>query len=477
MSVFNTDVLINKYFEELSQIPRGSYHEEAVADYIESIASEHELRYIRDDMHNIIVFKEASAGYEDHEPIMLEGHLDMVCEKNNDSDHDFENDPLDLYVEDGYLYAKETTLGADDGYGVSYMLALLTDESLSHPPLECVFTVQEEVGLCGALAMDCSSLKAKRMIGLDSGAEGKTYVSCSGGNDLRITKPIVGEENESPVYILEVKGLLGGHSGHCIDQGRGNANKIAARVLFHLLKEGIDIRLVDITGGLKENAIPRECCVVFASESDREYIASIIDNCEQDIRNELSQSDAGFYLTFDDEESDVCICAKDSEAIIMMMYLAINGFIEKSQKVPGLTTVSLNMGVVRTEDDCLTIDYSIRSPLESMREELALQLETLAYMFNAFVEVSNGYPGWDYDENSMLRKQLKDFYFQKTGQSLQEVATHAGLETGVFKGKIPELDIITIGPDMDDIHTPDERLNLDSFEKTYQFLVDFLETL
>ncbi len=477
MSVLGSDLLIYEYFEAIASIPHGSYFEEKIADYVESLAIKYGLDYRRDDMNNMVVFKPASKGYEDHAPLMLEAHMDMVNEKNNDSDHDFENDPLDLYVEDGFLHARGTTLGADDGYGVSYMLAILTDETLKHPPLECVFTVQEEVGLCGAMGLDTSDLKAHRMIGLDSETEGETCTSSSGGNDLLITKPIRGEDNDSPVYVLEVKGLIGGHSGECIDKGRGNANKIAARVLYHCLKEGMDIRLIEITGGLKNNAIPRECRVAFASTTPFGELYDLIQSCEADIHQELEINDPGVQITLHEEECDVCICAQDSEAIISIMYLGLNGLIEKSQVIEGLTTVSLNMGVVRTLDESITIDYSIRSPLQSVREELALQLELIASIYNAYVEVSSDYPGWDYDPHSKLREQFKQFYQNYTGKPLREVATHGGLETGVFKSKIPELDIITMGPNMADIHTPDERLDIESFAKTYQLLVSFIETL
>lgn len=477
MAVLDTSILVNYYFEEIAKIPHGSYQEEKIADYVVSIAEEYGLQYQRDEMNNVIVFKEASEGYEDHEPLMLEAHMDMVCEKNKESQHDFDYDPLDLYIEDGWLKARGTTLGADDGYGVCYMLAFLTDDSFQHPALEFIFTVQEEVGLYGATGLDTSLLKAKRMIGLDSENEGEICTSSSGGNDLLITKPIVGDDNDSPVYVLEVKGLMGGHSGACIHLGRGNANKIAARVMYHLLKEGIDVRIVDITGGLKNNAIPRECTITFASESNVDDIVLVIERVEQQVQNELAISDPDVYMTLSEGESDICICAKDSEAIISIMYLAINGMIEQSQVIQGLTTLSLNMGVIRTEDDVITISYSIRSPIQSAREELCLQLEYIAQIFNGYVEVSGDYPGWDYDPNSLLREQFKAFFKEKTGKDLKEVATHGGLETGVLKGKIPELDIITFGPDIQDIHTPDERLNIESFVNTYYLLTEFMETL
>jgi len=477
MAVLDTNQMIHYYFEEIAKIPHGSYNEKGIADYIESVVVNLGLRYRRDEMNNIVVFKDASEGYENHEVIMLQAHMDMVNEKNNDSDHDFENDPLALYIEDGYLSAQGTTLGADDGYGVCYMLAILTDQSLKHPALECVFTVQEEVGLCGAMGLDTSDLLATRMIGLDSETEGETCTSSSGGNDLSIIKPVYGEDNQSPIYIIEVKGLQGGHSGECIDKARGNANKIMARILYHFLKEGIDIRLVEITGGLKNNAIPRECMVAFASDEDPKRLEMIVNDQYQNIRKELEINDPYFDIELSQDECDVCITAKDSEAVICIMYLALNGMIEKSQVIDGLTTVSLNMGVVRTYDDSIVIDYSIRSPLQSVREELCLQLEFVASLFNAYVEVSNDYPGWDYDPNSKLRQLLSQFYYEYTGKTLREVATHGGLETGVFKGKMENLDIVTFGPNMADIHTPDERMDIRSYENTYEMLTKFLENL
>ena len=315
------------------------------------------------------------------------------------------------------------------------------------------------------------------MIGLDSEKEGVTCTSSSGGVDVKITKPIHKQDNVSPVYTLEVKGLLGGHSGDCIHKARGNANKLAARVLYHMLRNGIDIRLIEINGGLKNNAIPRECIVSFASESIKEEIEEIVNSCYQDIKKELEISDPHVEIYLYEEECDYCIQSKDSEAIISIMYLAPNGMIEQSQVIPHLTTLSLNMGVVYTSDEEVIIDYSIRSPLKSARDELAMQLDMVASLFNGYTEKSGDYPGWDYDPHSLLRKQLKDFYKEYAHQELKEIATHGGLETGVFKGKIPELDIVTIGPNMADIHTPDERLDIQSFVDTFELLVKFIETL
>lgn len=477
MSVLDTNYLINNYFEEIAKIPHGSYHEENISNYLVNFAKEKHLKYYQDDMYNVIILKEASKGYEEHEPIILQSHMDMVCEKNKDCDHDFDNDPLDLYVENHYLHAKGTTLGADDGCGVCYMLALLSDKDLKHPPLECIFTVQEEVGLCGAFHLDTSVLKGKRMIGLDSETEGETCTSSSGGNDLMITKMISFEDNESPVYILNIKGLLGGHSGECINKSRGNANKIASRILYHLLKDNIDVKLVNIHGGLKNNAIPRECQVIFASNSNFDIINEHIMTYTNDIKNELMISDPNLTVTIQKGDSKQCINSFDSEAIINMMYLIPNGKLDESQTIPNLTTLSLNMGIVRTYENSLTIDISIRSPLESARNELCLQIEQISILFDAYIEVSNPYPGWDYDPDSKLREAFKEYYFNHTGNTLKEVATHGGLETGVWANKISGIDIITFGPNMSGIHTPDETLDLDSYQRCYEILYGFIETL
>lgn len=477
MSVLDTSVPILYYFEKISEIPHGSYHEEALALYIESIAIDNDLQYTKDEMNNIVIYKDASIGYENCEPIMLQAHIDMVNEKNNDSHHDFDNQPLSLDVNDGFVFARGTTLGADDGYGVSYMLAILTDNTLSHPPLECVFTVQEEVGLRGAMAIDVSGINAKRMIGLDSDTEGITCTSSSGGRDVKITKPVMGEDNTSPIYVIEVKGLKGGHSGECIDKGRSNANKVMSRILYQLLTNGIDIRLVNIDGGLKNNAIPRECIAAFASSSDTKDIYNIIDDTYSEIKNEINMNEENFEVSYHDDECDICICAKDSEAIISIMFLAINGVMDKSQVIDNLTTASLNMGVVKTHDDCITIDYSLRSPLKSVRDYMALQLKAIVQIYNGYIEESSDYPGWDYDKDSMLRKQLKEFYAIEYNKDITEVASHAGLETGVFKGKIPEMDIVTLGPNIKDLHTPKERMEIDSYVNVYRFLVKFLKSL
>mgnify|MGYP002621403939 CR=1 FL=1 len=313
---------VEYYFREISKIPRGSYNEKAICDYVENFAKERNIKYVRDKMHNIVLFKEATKGYEDHETVMLEGHMDMVCEKNNDSDHDFSKDSIELIEEDGFLHANKTTLGADDGVGVCYMLALLDDESLKHPALECVFTVQEEVGLNGAMGLDKSILKAKKMIGLDRGKEKIITVSCSGGRRAVVEKELSYLKNESPCYQLYVGGLQGGHSGGVIHLERGNANVIMTRVYYHLSLNNIEFLLGSFKGGLKDNAIPRECVSVFASNDDFKKIKEVVLKVENDLKEELKESDEHVFVRLEKVDSlNEVISVKESQDIISMMYL------------------------------------------------------------------------------------------------------------------------------------------------------------
>lgn len=479
MAVLDTEILVNYYFEEICKIPHGSYNEEKIADFVEAFAKEKGFRYHRDHLNNIVIYKEASQGYENHETLMLEAHMDMVNEKNKDSNHDFEHDPLDLYLEDGYVSANGTTLGADDGYGVAYMLAILSDPNVKNPPLECVFTVAEEVGLDGALGFDASLLKATRMIGLDSENEGEICTTSSGGCDVMITKELYFTSNENPTYTLLIKGLSGGHSGGEIHRGKGNANKLAARVMYGMIKANLDIQLVDLNGGLKNNAIPRECAIVFASTSDFKLLQEVADEYQDYFSEEFEISDPGVKveLSLNNDIAQQTLSIKESKDIIKLMMAAKSGFVERSLVIEDLTTVSLNMGVVSIKDKQLKIDYLLRSPMKSAVMNMVDELDIIADAFGGTITPANYYPGWNYDQHSKLRDLFKAFYFKRTGAEVKEVATHGGLETGIFKWKMPALDIITMGPNMADIHTPDERMEVASFVNCYEILKDFIATL
>lgn len=477
MSVLDMKVSVFRFFEEISKIPRGSYHEEKIADYLVDFATKRNLEYYRDSMNNVIIYKKGSLLKGKHEPLMLQAHIDMVCEKESDYEHDFENDSLDLYIEDGYLKAKGTTLGADDGCGVAIMLSLLDDKNAKHPPLECVFTVQEEVGLCGAAAIDPSMISARRMINLDCENEFETVTSSSGGREVKMVKTFKYEKNESPVYSLSIKGLTGGHSGMLIDQEKANSIKLTAKLLHLLIKNDVDVRIASIEGGLKDNAIPRDCTCLFASTTDHSKIEEIIGVGFDSIRAQYRKQEPTLSIELKPETSKQAINNKDSEAIINTLFLAPNGMIAKSKEIEGLTLISLNCGILRTYDDYVEITYSLRSPILGAVEDMNDQLELIGNLYGFETKAMNGYGGWEYDPNSKLRKAFLDFFKKEYNREIRQVATHGGLETGIFKEKIPDMDIITFGPDMSGVHTPDEQLDIASFERVYHFVREFLETL
>ena len=314
------------WFDALAQIPRGSGNEKAASDFIVQFAKDHGLTYKQDHVWNVIVDKPASPGYEDAQPLIMQAHLDVVCEKNKDVEHDFTKDPLDLYVdEEGWLHAKGTTLGCDDGFGVSYMLAVLEDETLPHPPLSCMFTTMEEIGLLGARELKKEDIHGKRLINLDSGGETKTSVSSAGGCTAVITRTLECEDNADPTYMLGVRGLLGGHSGGLIHLERGNSNMLAARILKELQLAGMDVRLVSFNGSLKFNAIPREADVYFTSAAPKEELEAQIRKSEKNILSELEFSDAGFKVLFETADTaDTRYIESLSNELIDFLFLVIN---------------------------------------------------------------------------------------------------------------------------------------------------------
>lgn len=465
-----------KYFEDITRIPHGSYNEKALSDYIVNFAKELGYRTKQDELGNVIVYKPASVGYENHPAVILQSHIDMVCEKNGDCNHNFETEPLQIYIEHGLVRAKGTTLGADDGAGAALMMAVLADKHLKHPPLECVFTVLEEVGLIGAQALDGNDFTAKQLINLDNSSEKNTYVSCSGGLRFVMKKKMIMEPCSLPVYRVEVRGLYGGHSGGNIHLERGNSNKICSRVLYHLNKEA-GINLISINGGSKENAIPREADAVFASQADFNKIKSIVAEQEEKIKKELMYSDAGLTVEVYEDKADK-MCRKEiSNSIITMFYMLPNGFKHRSMVIDGLTVASQNMGVVKTVDDEVICTYSLRGAIESYNDEGMENLINFCKIFGFKYESGSRYPAWEYTEVSPMRDKLKQVYRELFEREIEIKATHGGLECGVFKKIIPDIDIVTLGPDSYDVHTPNERMDLASFDRAYKLLTTYLTNL
>ena len=464
-----------RFFYELTRIPHGSYNEKAVSDWLVHFAEERGLEHVQDDMWNVVIYKPGSAGCENSAPLLLQAHMDMVCEANKGTEHDFEHDPLELEVVDGWLTAKGTTLGADDGTGVAYMLSILDDPDLPHPPLECCFTVQEEIGLCGALHLKADYFRAKRMVCLDGGGEVSTCTTSSGGTrvDASFSSALV--PNADSCYHLFVGGLSGGHSGGEIHKEKGNSNVIEVRFLQEMRLAGIPVKVVSLSGGLKDNAIPRECDAVFASNADPDRIREVFEKTLSSVKTELEFSDAGFFARLESADTaSESFSAEDSGRLISYLYLAPNGFQHRSMAIEGLTVTSLNLGVLRTEKGTFKATHSLRSAMASGIGDLVNKLSTLADFFGYSISLRSAYPGWNYSPVSEMRDKLAEALRRADDAELQCVATHGGNECGVFNSLGVE-DIVTYGPIAQFIHTPDERLDLASFDRSYKVLTELVK--
>lgn len=467
---------VMKYFEAISEIPRASFKEEAISNYLVDFAKQRNLKYIQDDMFNIIIFKEAGKGYESAPTVMLQSHIDMVAEKNKDSDHDFDNDPLSLITKDGVLWADNTTLGADNGVGVAYMMALLDNKDAKHPALECVFTVQEETGLTGAANLDTSMLESTLCVGLDSSGDTETCVSTSGGVRGALNKKVSFETGEFKTVSVAIRGLLGGHSGGEIDQERANANKLAGIILHLALDKFKDLRLVDIDGGLKVNAITRENDFTVAL-SDQDGFIEFVKDLLLEMKVQYKFTDPDLSITTNKSTSDKALTLNDTEMVASTLFMLPYGVIQKSKEIKDLVITSANVGTVNLTDDKFEITLSLRATQAYVLELVMEQVRMIAKNNNLDVEYSSHYPGWNFESDSKFRSQLAKVYKELNNETIEETATHGGMELGIWKDKMPELDIVSFGPNMHDIHTPKEHLEIESFNKTYKLLEKLLESL
>lgn len=470
-----------KYFEEICMIPHGSYNTKAISDYVVNVAKENGLEYYQDDTNNVIIYKDGVGIGADKEPVMLQGHLDMVCEKNFETDakFDFTKDPLNLAVMDDYVYAKGTTLGGDDGIGVAYMLAILTDKNIVAPPLECIFTVDEEVGMEGAHALDVSKLKGKRLINLDHEDEGIILTSCAGGKKACCNIPVRFVEREGIKYSIVICGLAGGHSGTEIDKYRGNANLIMGRLL-HFVSTKIYYDLITVNGGLQDNAIPRECnAEILVNPKDVDKLEDIIYEFEATIKNEYRNIEKNLmiYGENQDEFKTKVLTPKTKERVIFLLMTLPDGVQKMSQDSENLVQTSLNVGIIRMLKDSFEILISIRSSLTSEKQALSDKIKYLTETIGGKYSEEGDYPAWEYVEESALRETVFDAFQQVYGYNPKLVGIHAGLETGIFYEKIKGLDIVVIGPQVDDIHTPKEKMNVPSVARVYNHLLEVLESL
>lgn len=463
------------FFEDISAIPRGSGHNDKIKEYCENFAKQRNLKYISDDAGNVIIFKNASKDCKSTEPVIIQGHLDMVWEKDDTCNINFETDGLELAVDGDFVYAKGTTLGGDDGIAVAMCLALLDSDDICHPPLEIVFTADEEIGMLGAVALDFSPLKSKRMINLDSEAEGTLWVSCAGGVRTDISLSVDYEENNNDAYRITVSGLHGGHSGAEIHKGYANANKVMGRVLG-LLREKADFRLVEINGGTMDNAITRDCVCVIRSET--EDVISVVSDIFNEICIDYKSADPDIMISAvkTNCESKSMTSASTEKAINLLNDLP-SGVIAMSKEIDGLVETSLNIGILKTESDKIIYSFAVRSGVDSERDKLAARLQSIADKYSCSARFYSEYPAWEYKKESQLREIMSSLYKEMYDTEMTVTAIHAGLECGLFCGKIKGLDCVSFGPDMFDIHTPKERLSISSTERMWMFLLRVLENI
>lgn len=467
------------YFEEICKIPHGSGNTGQISDYLKAFADEHGLYCRQDELNNIIMVKEASKGYEDHEPVLLQGHMDMVAVKDADCTIDMTKDGLQLEILGDRLTAKGTSLGGDDGIAVAFGLALLAGEEYRHPRIELILTVDEEVGMEGATGLTVDDLTAKRMINLDQEEEKIFITGCAGGVRIDIRKKTETEQVEGVLCKLIISGLQGGHSGQEINKERGNAICLMGRLLA-ALQEKTPVYLKEVSGGTADNAIPNEVCAEIVVTEWTEDVAAFMEEQFCGLKAEFAGKEDGLKceLQVGAEDALIEVCnRKDSEQWIHLLNVIPHGVIANSVKMKGLVETSLNPGILNVSAVEGMVSTSVRSSNTAAKEALINQLKSLAALCNATVGIRGDYPGWDYDPDSPLREKMVTIYEEMYGVKPQIEAIHAGLECGIFQSKIPGLDCVSIGPDMQDIHTTRETLSIPSVQRVWKFLLKVLESL
>ncbi len=468
------------FFEEICNIPHGSGNEQMISDYLKQFAIDRNLEVVQDKGLNIIIKKAGTKGKEYNDAVIIQGHMDMVCEKNIGTEHDFEKDPIKLIVDGDIISADGTTLGADDGVAVAYALAILDSDDIEHPPLEVIITTEEETGMGGAYQLDLSDLKAKYMINIDIDDEGVFLASCAGGAKSTGTLTVTKENTPTNMegLNLSIRGLKGGHSGIEIDKGLGNSNVIAMRVLADLASE-FDIRMFDVDGGAKDNAIPRECDVKIVINSSNFDNAELkVKELETIIKAELEDidPDLNISLTKIDTPSQV-FTEDDTKKIISAILLLPNGITSMSSSMKGLVETSNNVGVIKYKDNKIIITCATRSSVETRKYDLLNKIMLVYKTLGFDGEMFAHYPGWKYTVNSELRDIFAQTYKELYNKDGEVRAVHAGLEVGVVLEQMPHLDVVSIGPNVWDIHTPDERMSISSLERTYKLLLEVLKKL
>lgn len=468
-----------KYFEEICSIPHGSGNVEAISNYLVDFAKKNGLKYRQDEFFNVVIFKEASKGYEDHEPVILQGHMDMVCVKTAECTKDLEKEGLDLVIDGDYIKAVDTTLGGDDGIAVAYAMAILTDDTIAHPPIEVIITVDEEIGMLGAAAIELPDIKGHVMLNMDSEDEGIFLSSCAGGATASCHIPASREDIEGAAVEIQIAGLTSGHSGVDIIYQRANANVLMGRILF-MLSQKVNMRVAKISGGEKDNSIaPFANASVVVEKEELSEALKIIEETAAKIKQEYSVTDASMKIEVTENgvtETSVYDAETTSRIILMLTHVP-DGVVKMSNDIKGLVQTSLNIGVIKEDENEVLFTYLLRSSVESEKEYLIAKLENYSEIMGCTVRITGNYPAWEYKQDSRLRSIMSDAYEKLFGEKPQIQAIHAGVECGMIAEKVSDLDCVSFGPKMHDIHTTKERLSISSVERTWKLILEVLKNL
>lgn len=478
-------VPVFKYFEKICSIPHGSGNTEAISNFCVSFAREHGLSFTKDKNNNVIIWKKGTPGYENSPSVIIQGHLDMVCEKEAGCDIDFEKDGLKLQFQNGIISAKGTTLGGDDGIAVAYALAILESDSIPHPPLEVVFTTDEEIGMTGAAALDYTPLKSRIMLNIDSEEEGYLLVSCAGGITVTAHLPVKKEKVPGIPVTIRLNGLKGGHSGVEINKGRANSNILMGRTLY-ALSQIFAFNIISVNGGMKDNAIPRETTagLIFADGTGIAGVKEYLTKLNQIYAHEYQTTDSSIKLSLEEgipgnDGTDIYSAfdrETTSKAITALVSLP-NSIQRMSYDIEGLVQTSLNLGILKTSDSEIQYNYSVRSSIGTEKEELMNRIECLIKALGGTVSYKGNYPAWEYRKDSPLRSLMAETYEEKYGKSPVIQAIHAGVECGLFASHLPGLDCVSYGPDLRNIHTPQESMDAESVRRTWEYTLEILKRL
>jgi dipeptidase D len=469
------------HFEDICQIPRPSKKEEKIIEFLLDFGKKHNLETKRDEIGNILIKKPATAGKENLKTVVLQSHMDMVCEKNNETEHNFDTDPIVPWIDNGWVKAKGTTLGADDGIGMAAEMALLTSTDIEHGPIECLFTVDEETGLSGAFALQPGFFDGKILLNLDSEDEGEIFIGCAGGIDTIANMEYKKEDVPNGHFALriDIKGLLGGHSGDEINKGRGNSNKILNRFLWQINKK-YNIRLHDFNGGNLRNAIPREAFAIITIPSEfKENVRADLNIYAAEMEQVWEIYEPNLKITLESVETpDVVIDRETSNKLFDAIYACPHGVFTMSSRMPGMVETSTNLASVKfVENDKILITTSQRSDVDSEKYNIAQMVGSALSLAGAKIEHTDGYPGWAPNPNSEILTVAVDSYKRLFDKEPIVRSIHAGLECGLFLEKYPDMDMISFGPTLRDVHSPDERINIETVEKFWLHLIDIIQSV